>query len=282
VLTLLQVYREVKSGSDVNCFAKTILENKDKYGMTGDEATFLAGAMYGAGSDTVSSPQSTLPTHLLTPLQTADMISTAIMTFTKYPALVARAQAELDTVVGRDRLPDFADEADLVYCSALVREIMRWRTVIAGGLAHASIKDDFYEGESHTRICGLFADAFFAGYHIPAGPSTSIPSSTPTLKHATLIDSSETASSSEPHNRTAATTHTASDDESALVCELNSRFQPPANPSSRHVHSRPIHVHHLYASPLGIHIHGRPIPSDRYRFLLRRVQLASSAFQDRD
>jgi hypothetical protein len=174
VLTLLQVYREVKSGSDVNCFAKTILENKDKYGMTGDEATFLAGAMYGAGSDTVSSPQSTLPTHLLTPLQTADMISTAIMTFTKYPALVARAQAELDTVVGRDRLPDFADEADLVYCSALVREIMRWRTVIAGGLAHASIKDDFYEGESHTRICGLFADAFFAGYHIPAG-TTLIP-----------------------------------------------------------------------------------------------------------
>ncbi|KAJ9127709.1 hypothetical protein QFC24_001119 [Naganishia onofrii] len=48
------VYREVKSGSDVNCFAKTILENKDKYGLTNDEATFLAGAMYGAGSDTVS------------------------------------------------------------------------------------------------------------------------------------------------------------------------------------------------------------------------------------
>lgn len=99
--------------------------------MTNDEATFLAGAMYGAGSDT-----------------TADMISTAIMTFTKYPDLVSRAQAELDNVVGRDRLPDFADESDLVYCSALVREIMRWRTVIAGGLAHASIKDDFYEGES--------------------------------------------------------------------------------------------------------------------------------------
>ncbi|KAJ9102651.1 hypothetical protein QFC19_004760 [Naganishia cerealis] len=134
------VYREVKSGSDVNCFAKTILENKDKYGLTNDEATFLAGAMYGAGSDT-----------------TADMISTAIMTFTKYPDVVARAQEELDRVVGRDRLPDFADEKDLVYCSAVVREIMRWRTVIAGGLAHANIKDDFYEG-----------------YHIPAG-TTLIP-----------------------------------------------------------------------------------------------------------
>jgi cytochrome P450 len=76
------------------------------------------------------------------------MISTAIMTFTKYPETVARAQEELDRVVGRDRLPDFADEKDLVFCSAVVREIMRWRTVIAGGLAHASIKDDFYEGES--------------------------------------------------------------------------------------------------------------------------------------
>jgi cytochrome P450 len=74
------------------------------------------------------------------------MIATAIMTFTKYPAVVRAAQAELDRIVGRDRLPDFADEKDLVFCSAVIREIMRWRTVIAGGLAHASIKDDFYDG----------------------------------------------------------------------------------------------------------------------------------------
>lgn len=78
--------------------------------------------------------------------QTADMISTAIMTFTKYPTIVRAAQAELDRIVGRDRLPDFSDEKDLVYCSAVIREIMRWRTVIAGSLAHASIKDDFYDG----------------------------------------------------------------------------------------------------------------------------------------
>lgn len=75
------------------------------------------------------------------------MISTAIMTFTKYPSIVHRAQSELDRIVGRDRLPDFSDEKDLVYCNAVIREIMRWRTVIAGGLAHASIKDDFYDGK---------------------------------------------------------------------------------------------------------------------------------------
>lgn len=134
------VEREIKSGNDVHCFAKSILETRHQYGLKEDEAAFLAGAMYGAGSDT-----------------TADMIATAIMVFTKYPAIVARAQAEIDSVIGAGRLPEFSDEKDLVYTGAVIREIMRWRTVIAGGLAHANIKADVYEG-----------------YHIPAN-TTLIP-----------------------------------------------------------------------------------------------------------
>lgn len=79
------------------------------------------------------------------------MIATAIMVFTKYPTIVARAQAEIDSIVGESRLPEFSDEKDLVYTGAVIREIMRWRTVIAGGLAHANIKADVYEGEYQER-----------------------------------------------------------------------------------------------------------------------------------
>lgn len=64
-----------------------------------------------------------------------------------HPHVQKKAQEELDRVIGRTRMPEFADQEDLVYCNAVVREILRWRTVVAGGLAHSTTEDDWYEGE---------------------------------------------------------------------------------------------------------------------------------------
>ena len=44
-----------------------------------------------------------------------------------------RAQAELDLVVGRDRLPMFDDRPRLPYVEALCRELMRWQMVTPMG-----------------------------------------------------------------------------------------------------------------------------------------------------
>jgi cytochrome P450 len=44
-----------------------------------------------------------------------------------YPETQARAQAELDAVVGRSRLPTFADYPSLPYIRAILREVLRWR-----------------------------------------------------------------------------------------------------------------------------------------------------------
>ena len=63
-----------------------------------------------------------------------------------YPETQARAQAELDAVVGRTRLPTFADYAHLPYIRATVKEALRWRPVDPVGLPHRSIEDDWYEG----------------------------------------------------------------------------------------------------------------------------------------
>jgi cytochrome P450 len=62
------------------------------------------------------------------------------------PEMQRRAQAELDSVVGRERLPTFADAPRLPYVCAMVREILRWRPAIPLGVPHAAIKDDWYEG----------------------------------------------------------------------------------------------------------------------------------------
>ena len=63
-----------------------------------------------------------------------------------YPEAQARAQAELDAVVGRTRLPSFADYHHLPYIRATVKEALRWRPVDPVGLPHRSIEDDWYEG----------------------------------------------------------------------------------------------------------------------------------------
>jgi cytochrome P450 len=63
-----------------------------------------------------------------------------------YPETQERAQAELDAVVGRTRLPTFADYPHLPYIRAMVKEALRWRPVDPVGLPHRSIEDDWYEG----------------------------------------------------------------------------------------------------------------------------------------
>ncbi|BGP58554.1 hypothetical protein JCM8202_001218 [Rhodotorula sphaerocarpa] len=123
------VREAVSGGDDAHCFTKYILQQQETYQLSDNEATFLAGAMFGAGSDT-----------------TADGISTFIMTMVTHPEVQKKAQEELDRVVGRNRMPNFADQPDLVYITAIVREMMRWRTIIAGGLAHCSTEDDEYNG----------------------------------------------------------------------------------------------------------------------------------------
>ena len=45
------------------------------------------------------------------------------------PEVVKKAQAEIDSVIGQDRLPSFADRERLPYINAIVLEVMRWHSV---------------------------------------------------------------------------------------------------------------------------------------------------------
>ena len=51
-----------------------------------------------------------------------------------YPDAMRRAQAEIDAVVGRERMPSFLDRAKLPFIDAMVKEVLRWRTVGPLGL----------------------------------------------------------------------------------------------------------------------------------------------------
>jgi len=80
----------------------------------------------------------------------SDTISTMMGFWTvamlAYPETQARAQAELDAVVGHTRLPTFADLPHLPYIRAMVKELLRWRAIAPIITPHRVTEDDWYEG----------------------------------------------------------------------------------------------------------------------------------------
>ena len=74
------------------------------------------------------------------------MLKTFFLAMSLHTDVQKKAQAELDAVVGRDRLPDLGDREKLPYMNAIFKEILRWRPIGPSGLPHAAIDDDEYGG----------------------------------------------------------------------------------------------------------------------------------------
>ncbi|GAB1517022.1 hypothetical protein RhiTH_000065 [Rhizoctonia solani] len=69
-----------------------------------------------------------------------------VMAMAMHPEVQTRAQAEIDSVLGGSRLPEMDDRQSMPYVHAIVKEVLRWRSVLPLGTPHASIEEDFYQG----------------------------------------------------------------------------------------------------------------------------------------
>lgn len=88
----------------------------------------------------------------------------AMMALVNHPYVQSRAQAEIDVVIGRDRLPNFSDKDELPYISAICREVMRWRLVTPLAVDHAAAQDDVYDGYFIPKgIYTVHVSAYFHG-----------------------------------------------------------------------------------------------------------------------
>ena len=69
-----------------------------------------------------------------------------------YPAVQAAAQAEIDRIIGTDRLPVYKDRDLLPYLEALYKEVLRWHPVTPLGFPHAlnTKEDDNYRGKWYS------------------------------------------------------------------------------------------------------------------------------------
>ncbi|KAK7449187.1 hypothetical protein VKT23_013333 [Stygiomarasmius scandens] len=123
------VGNRLASGNTRPSFAANLIENMNKFNISEREGAWLAGSMYAAGSDTMSS-----------------IMSWWTLAMLAYPSVLKRAQSEIDSVVGRSRLPSFSDMPHLPYIRAMVKESLRWSTPFPVGAPHRVMQDDWYEG----------------------------------------------------------------------------------------------------------------------------------------
>ncbi|KAJ2995401.1 hypothetical protein NUW58_g1280 [Xylaria curta] len=111
-------------------FCIGLVQEQKKHGFDDDFAAYITGTLLEAGTDT-----------------TASTLIWFLCAMLAFPDVQVRAQAELDRVVGGDRMPSPEDESNLQYVRGCVKESLRWMSVvIMGAMPHALTQDDHYMG----------------------------------------------------------------------------------------------------------------------------------------
>ncbi|KAH7882651.1 cytochrome P450 [Phlebopus sp. FC_14] len=122
-----------------SCFAIT----KDRTSMDEDSFAWTAMAAYTGGSDT-----------------TIASLMTVFLAAALHPEAQALFQAELNAVVGQDRLPTVEDRASLPYVTAFVNECLRSIPIAPLGVPHRAMEDDTLDGyyipEGSTIIANIW------------------------------------------------------------------------------------------------------------------------------
>ncbi|KZT58487.1 cytochrome P450 [Calocera cornea HHB12733] len=124
-----QVKRELAEGTAKPCLAVTLIEEEEKEKCGEDVIKWISFGVYFGGADT-----------------SGGALHNFLAAMVLHQSVQAKAQAELDTIIGREHPPTLEDRERLPYCTALVSEVLRWQPVIPLGMAHCMLKDEIYEG----------------------------------------------------------------------------------------------------------------------------------------
>jgi len=130
------IYQSFKAGTATPSFTASWLSkidanmtDSDSKGYLRDIVRLAAGTAYLAGYETTSST----------------LLNFALLMLLN-PGVQRKAHEELNRVVGRERLPDFADKESLAYIDAICKETLRYHSVLPLGIPHAVLTKDLYEG----------------------------------------------------------------------------------------------------------------------------------------
>ncbi|KAF8875598.1 cytochrome P450 [Gymnopilus junonius] len=137
------VHKQMESGAAPQSIARRAIERQKEFGLNDLETAFALSAPFTAGVGTT--------------LAALDVFFLAML---HYPAVMHRAQEEIEAVVGKDRLPEFDDAKSLPYINAMIKEVLRWRPIAPLGVAHSVIADDTYQDMSIPNGSTVFANIY--------------------------------------------------------------------------------------------------------------------------
>jgi cytochrome P450 len=123
---------QIQSGEYVESYMSKALCSDDDKTLNPEEDDILnccSQALYIGGADT-----------------TVSAMTTFFLMMTLHPQVQQRAQAEVERVVGKDRLANINDQKDLPYVVAVIKEVLRWAPAVPQGLLHRVTQDDTYQG----------------------------------------------------------------------------------------------------------------------------------------
>lgn len=124
------VERGIRDGSAPNSWLRYYIEHEEEIGLSREESLWTLYSLVIAGA---RSPYNALLGFLVAMMEN--------------PEWQRKLQDEVDRVVGPDRLPTFDDLPNLPIVRAVVKESIRWRSLVAEiGIPHMTEVDDFYEG----------------------------------------------------------------------------------------------------------------------------------------
>lgn len=129
--------KQLQAGIRTACFAERLMEEDvPKLGISEDQGAYMAGTMIEAGSgEFCTCPQE--PTDIVSIDTTQLSMNSLILGLVAFPETVKTAHEELDRVVG-DRMPEFSDSPQLPYIRAMIKEVLRWRSVSNDHIRHTT------------------------------------------------------------------------------------------------------------------------------------------------
>ncbi|KAJ6500292.1 cytochrome P450 [Mycena vulgaris] len=123
------VRERVKRGEDGPSVAAKLIENQEEGALSGHDSAWLAATLFAAGAET-----------------SAGQMEWFMLSMILYPEVQQAAQNQIDDVVGGGRMPTMKDYDQLPYIRAIVKELLRWATILPLGLPHRLSQDDWYDG----------------------------------------------------------------------------------------------------------------------------------------
>ncbi|CAL1703919.1 unnamed protein product [Somion occarium] len=107
------------------CFIEDVLDHQEEYGLDYEKIAYLIGTLMVAGADT-----------------TAVYLRFFVACMATYSDVQARAQQEIDSVIGSSRTPEVDDIDSLPFLKAVINEVHRFRPTAPLAIPHTNTVDE--------------------------------------------------------------------------------------------------------------------------------------------